>query len=99
MATKSFIKTIGSKGLLSDYNTAGKKLQTELIAGDRVTINGNTISADNQIFYETPGRGQLDDQPLRKKSKWAPDFRPLPQKQTSPKVLNIMQTRVGGNEK
>ena len=55
MATKSFIKTIGSKGLLSDYNTAGKKLQTELIAGDRVTINGNTISADNQIFYAVYG--------------------------------------------
>ena len=29
MATKSFIKTIGSKGLLADYNTSGKKLQTE----------------------------------------------------------------------
>ena len=55
MATKSFIKTIGSKGLLSDYNTAGKKLQTELIAGDRVTINGSTITADNQIFYAVYG--------------------------------------------
>ena len=29
MATKSFIKTIGSKGLLADYNTSGKKLLTE----------------------------------------------------------------------
>ena len=29
MTTKSFIKTIGSKGLLSDYNTEGKKLVTE----------------------------------------------------------------------
>ena len=29
MATKSFIKTIGEKGLLSDYNTSGKKLLTE----------------------------------------------------------------------
>lgn len=29
MATKSFIKTIGEKGLLSDYNTEGKKLLTE----------------------------------------------------------------------
>ena len=29
MATKSFIKTIGEKGLLADYNTEGKKLQTE----------------------------------------------------------------------
>lgn len=30
MTTKSFIKTIGGKGLLSDYNSEGKKLQTEL---------------------------------------------------------------------
>ena len=29
MTTKSFIKTIGGKGLLADYNTSGKKLQTE----------------------------------------------------------------------
>ena len=29
MTTKSFIKTIGSKGLLSDYNTSGKKLLAE----------------------------------------------------------------------
>ena len=29
MTTKSFIKTIGEKGLLSDYNTSGKKLLTE----------------------------------------------------------------------
>lgn len=29
MTTKSFIKTIGQKGLLADYNTSGKKLQTE----------------------------------------------------------------------
>ena len=29
MTTKSFIKTIGSKGLLADYNTSGKKLLTE----------------------------------------------------------------------
>ena len=29
MTKKSFIKTIGSKGLLADYNTEGKKLQTE----------------------------------------------------------------------
>lgn len=49
MTTKSFIKTIGSKGLLSDYNTEGKKLQTELIAGNNITIDGNTISSD-QIF-------------------------------------------------
>lgn len=54
MATKSFIKTIGEKGLLADYNTAGKKLQTELTAGDNITINGNTISSD-QVFVATYG--------------------------------------------
>lgn len=47
MTTKSFIKTIGSKGLLSDYNTEGKKLQTELAAGDNITIANNVISAAN----------------------------------------------------
>lgn len=54
MATKSFIKTIGSKGLLADYNTSGKKLQTELTAGDNITIDGNTISSD-QVFVATYG--------------------------------------------
>ena len=54
MTTKSFIKTIGEKGLLADYNTSGKKLQTELIAGNNVTIDGNTISSD-QIFVATYG--------------------------------------------
>ena len=54
MATKSFIKTIGSKGLLADYNTEGKKLQTELTAGDNITIDGNTISSD-QVFVATYG--------------------------------------------
>ena len=54
MTTKSFIKTIGSKGLLADYNTSGKKLQTELIAGNNVTIDGNTISSD-QLFVATYG--------------------------------------------
>lgn len=54
MTTKSFIKTIGSKGLLSDYNTEGKKLQTELIAGNNITIAGNTISSD-QIFVAQYG--------------------------------------------
>lgn len=51
MTTKSFIKTIGEKGLLSDYNTEGKKLQTELTAGDNVTIANNVISADKQVIY------------------------------------------------
>ena len=54
MTTKSFIKTIGEKGLLADYNTAGKKLQTELTAGNNITINGNTISSD-QVFVATYG--------------------------------------------
>lgn len=54
MTTKSFIKTIGSKGLLSDYNTEGKKLQTELTAGDNVTIANNVISS-NQVFVATYG--------------------------------------------
>ena len=55
MATKSFIKTIGEKGLLADYNTSGKKLQTELTAGDNITINSSTISSD-QVFVATYGK-------------------------------------------
>ena len=54
MATKSFIKTIGEKGLLADYNTEGKKLQTQLTAGDNITIDGNNISSD-QVFVATYG--------------------------------------------
>ena len=54
MATKSFIKTIGEKGLLADYNTEGKKLQTELTAGNNITIDGNTISSD-QVFVAKYG--------------------------------------------
>lgn len=54
MTKKSFIKTIGEKGLLADYNTSGKKLQTELTAGDNITIDGNTISSD-QVFVATYG--------------------------------------------
>ena len=54
MATKSFIKTIGEKGLLADYNTEGKKLQKELTAGDNITIDGNTISSD-QLFVANYG--------------------------------------------
>lgn len=54
MATQSFIKTIGGKGLLSDYNTVGKKLQTELTAGNNVTIADNVISS-NQVFVATYG--------------------------------------------
>ena len=47
MATKSFIKTIGEKGLLADYNTEGKKLQTELTAGGTygIDISGNAATA------------------------------------------------------
>lgn len=54
MTTKSFIKTIGEKGLLADYNTEGKKLQTELTAGNNITIDGNTISSD-QLFVANYG--------------------------------------------
>ena len=54
MTTKSFIKTIGSKGLLADYNTEGKKLQTELTPGNNVTITDNVISS-NQVFVATYG--------------------------------------------
>lgn len=54
MTKKSFIKTIGEKGLLSDYNTEGKKLQTELTPGNNVTITDNVISS-NQVFVATYG--------------------------------------------
>lgn len=54
MTTKSFIKTIGEKGLLADYNTEGKKLQTELTPGNNVTITDNVISS-NQVFVATYG--------------------------------------------
>lgn len=60
MTTKSFIKTIGSKGLLADYNTEGKKLQTELTAGNNITIDGNTISSD-QVFIATYGTTTYDE--------------------------------------
>ena len=54
MTTKSFIKTIGEKGLLADYNTEGKKLQTQMTAGDNITIDGDTISS-NQVFVAIYG--------------------------------------------
>ena len=60
MTTKSFIKTIGEKGLLADYNTSGKKLQTELTAGDNITIGGNIISSD-QLFVATYGTTSYSD--------------------------------------
>lgn len=60
MATKSFIKTIGSKGLLADYNTEGKKLQTELTAGDNIIINGSTISSD-QLFVARYGNTKYQE--------------------------------------
>lgn len=58
MTTKSFIKTIGEKGLLADYNTEGKKLQTELTAGDNVNITGNVISS-NQEFVAAAGTADV----------------------------------------
>lgn len=54
MTTKSFIKTLGGKGLLADYNTEGKKLQKELTAGDNVSIANNVISS-SQVFVATYG--------------------------------------------
>lgn len=41
MTTKSFIKTIGEKGLLADYNTSGKKLQTKLTFDTTPTAGSN----------------------------------------------------------
>ena len=63
MATKSFIKTIGQKGLLADYNTEGKKLQTELTfdtapkAGSTnpVTSNGIKTAIDAKQNSLTAG--------------------------------------------
>ena len=47
MATKSFIKTIGEKGLLADYNTEGKKLQTELTFDTTPTAGStNPVTSD-----------------------------------------------------
>ena len=47
MATKSFIKTIGEKGLLADYNTAGKKLQTGLTFDSAPTAGStNPVTSD-----------------------------------------------------
>ena len=67
MATKSFIKTIGEKGLLADYNTEGKKLQTELPrikdletsitsfrTGDNIVVDGPQGTAKmlaEKIYY------------------------------------------------
>lgn len=47
MTTKSFIKTIGAKGLLADYNTEGKKLQTHLTFDDTPTAGStNPVTSD-----------------------------------------------------
>lgn len=47
MTKKSFIKTIGEKGLLADYNTAGKKLQTELTFDTTPTTGStNPVTSD-----------------------------------------------------
>ena len=52
MATKSFIKTIGSKGLLADYNTEGKKLQTELTFDTTPTAGSNNPVTSDGIKKE-----------------------------------------------
>ena len=47
MTKKSFIKTIGEKGLLADYNTEGKKLQTELTFDTSPTAGStNPVTSD-----------------------------------------------------
>ena len=49
MTTKSFIKSIGEKGLLADYNTVGKKLQTELTFDAEPTSGSNNPVTSNGI--------------------------------------------------
>ena len=49
MTTKSFIKSIGEKGLLADYNTVGKKLQTELTFDAEPTAGSNNPVTSNGI--------------------------------------------------
>ena len=52
MTTKSFIKTIGEKGLLADYNTSGKKLQTELTFDSEPTAGSNNpVTSDGIKTY------------------------------------------------
>ena len=69
MVTKSFIKTIGEKGLLADYNTEGKKLLTEdyrikdletsitaFRTGDVILVdgpNGNAKMSKDNLLKET----------------------------------------------
>ena len=52
MTTKSFIKTIGEKGLLADYNTSGKKLQTELTF-DNTPTAGSTNPVTSGGIYKS----------------------------------------------
>lgn len=62
MATKSFIKTIGSKGLLADYNTEGKKLQTELTSGTYgIDISGNAATATLPAVTTLTASDNLDN--------------------------------------
>lgn len=68
MTTKSFIKTIGDKGLLADYNTEGKKLQTELTfdttptagSSNPVTSDGIKTALDSRIPFPTSTTGTTD---------------------------------------
>ena len=50
MTTKSFIKTIGEKGLLADYNTEGKKLQTELTFDSAPKAGSNNPVTSDGIY-------------------------------------------------
>ena len=70
MATKSFIKTIGSKGLLADYNTEGKKLQSKLTfdlapaagSNNPVTSDGIKTSLDSLKEYVDNMLGNVEEQ-------------------------------------
>lgn len=51
MAKKSFIKTIGEKGLLADYNTEGKKLQRDI----DFPTNNNLVAMDDKGLVKDSG--------------------------------------------
>ena len=69
MATKSFIKTIGEKGLLADYNTEGKKLQTELTFDTEPTAGSTNPVTSNGIktaFDATTVQREADKESVKK---------------------------------
>ena len=69
MATKSFIKTIGEKGLLADYNTEGKKLQTELTRiKDLETSITSFRTGDNIVVDGPDGTAKMSKDDLLKET-------------------------------